>query len=501
MRFLSDTDIAALEVADEATAALPLPTQIISNGEYHPLPQTEAQRGVEARIVHYAESLAPRHGMSRRQFLGSSAGMAAAFLAMNEVFGPLFTASPAEAATPGVADERSRALAAQFIIDCQTHFVRDDYQQTLLIDAAKFAKQHWNPALEGEDSLTRFKFENFLKEIYLDSDTKIALISGTPTDAAELLFLSNDQIAAARDVINRISGSRRALGHGIVTPGSPGYLDEVDRILETLNPQSLKGYTIGDPLYQTKTKSYWRLDDEKNVYPMYEKMLRAGLNTICIHKGLAPADYLTSWSDMWQYATVWDVGKAAKDWPQINFVIYHSAMRPFIELPDRELAQFEATGRFDWVSDLADIPAKYGVTNVYGELGTCFANTCVTHPKLAAALVGTLVKGLGADRVIWGTDCVWWGSPQWQIEALRRLEIPEDMLKKYGYAPLGPAAGPVKSGIFAGNAARLYALKAEDATASLARDDIEAMRGEYLAKGRLRSNLRYGYVPAAAVGS
>ena len=67
---------------------------------------------------------------------------------------------------------------------------------------------------------------------------------------------------------------------------------------------------------------------------------------------------MTSWPDLWQYATVWDVGKAARDWPQINFVIYHSAMRPFIELPDRELAQFEATGRFDWVSDLADIPAQ-----------------------------------------------------------------------------------------------------------------------------------------------
>jgi hypothetical protein len=144
------------------------------------------------------------------------------------------------------------------------------------------------------------------------------------------------------------------------------------------------------------------MDDEKLVYPLYEAMLKRGINTICIHKGLMPADYMTSWADMWQYATVWDVGKAAKDWPQINFVIYHSAMRPFLELPDRELAQFEKTGRFDWVSDLADIPAKFGVNNVYGELGACFANTCVTHPKLAAALMGTLIKGLGEDKVIWG---------------------------------------------------------------------------------------------------
>ena len=53
--------------------------------------------------------------------------------------------------------------------------------------------------------------------------------------------------------------------------------------------------------------------------------------------------------------------------------------------------------------------------------------------------MGILIKGLGADRVVWGTDALWTGSPQWQIEGLRRLEIPEDMQKKYGFGPLGAA--------------------------------------------------------------
>src|SRR5207249_8684692 len=105
-----------------------------------------------------------------------------------------------------------------------------------------------------------------------------------------------------------------------------------------------------------------------------------------------------------RYATVEDVGKAAKDWPQLNFIIYHSAHRPFLEAPDRALADFERTGRIDWVTDLAEIPGRYGVTNVYGELGATFANSCVTHPRYCAALLGTLVKGLGVDRVVWGTD-------------------------------------------------------------------------------------------------
>jgi uncharacterized protein len=227
--------------------------------------------------------------------------------------------------------------------------------------------------------------------------------------------------------------------------------------------------------------------------------VKAGVTTLCVHKGLMPADYATSWPDMWQYATVWDVGKAAKDWPQINFVIYHSAMRPFIELPDRELAQFESTGRFDWVSDLADIPAKFGVNNVYAELGCCFANTCVTHPKLAAALLGTVIKGMGVKRVLWGTDCVWWGSPQWQIEALRRLEIPLEMQKQHGYTPLGAADGPVKSAIFAGNAARLYKIDTKAMLRKASVDQIDAMKREYLAQGGLPSNLRYGYVSGTTV--
>ena len=61
---------------------------------------------------------------------------------------------------------------------------------------------------------------------------------------------------------------------------------------------------------------------------------------------------------MWEYATVWDVGKAAKDWPQMTFVIYHSALRPFLELPDQAWAEFEQTGRIKWATDLAEIPAK-----------------------------------------------------------------------------------------------------------------------------------------------
>ena len=207
-----------------------------------------------------------------------------------------------------------------------------------------------------------------------------------------------------------------------------------------------------------------------------------------------PADYEKSWPGAWEYATVEDLGKAAKDWPQINFVIYHAALRAFLEPPDMALAEFEQTGRIKWATDLAEIPATHGVSNVYGEIGTAFANSAVANPRFAAAFVGTLIRGLGAEHVLWGSDSVWYGSPQWQIEAMRRLEVPEEMRKQHGFAPLGAADGLVKSAIFGGNAARLYAIQVKTALGAITTDKIAAIKAEYVASGGTRSNTRYGYV-------
>ena len=495
--YLSDEELERTAPAEIASFRSPIPTQIVSNGEFNPLPQTPDQQRVEARVKELAETLSPRHGMSRRRFLASSAGMAAAFVAMNDVFGPLFDVSHAEAATPGVAEQRAGALAGQFIIDDQTHFVRDDFKQEGLLGLAKYAKQHWNPALVGENTLARYKFDNYVKEIFVDSDTKVALLSGAPFDDPTWELLTNDQIAMARAAINTIAGSRRLLAHSVFTPKRAGWMDEVDRCIATIKPDSWKGYTIGDPLFPSTKQSYWRLDDKQLIYPFYEKIVKAGITTVCIHKGLLPADYQKSWPNVWQYNTVWDVGQAAKDWPQINFVIYHAALRPFQESPEGPLAEFAKTGRIEWATDLAEIPAKYGVKNVYGEIGTAFANSAVANPRFAAAFLGTLIRGLGADHVVYGSDSLWYGSPQWQIEALRRLEIPDDMRKKHGFAPLGPADGLVKTAMFSGNTARLYKLELKSAQGEITKDKLAAIKAEYVAMGGTRSNARYGYVHRA----
>jgi len=495
--WLSDREQRLVAGAETASAATPIPTQIVSNGEYLPPMQSETQKRVERRIFELADTNAKRLGLSRRQFMATGCGMAAAFVAMNEIYGSkVFMVDDAEAHEPELVQARAQNLSGQFIFDVQTHFVRDDFDHKELLGLGDYAAEHWNPKLKDEpSSLVRYKFQNYVKEIFYDSDTNLALLSGAPFDDPTWWLLSNEQIVRAREVINDFAGSRRMLAHSVITPKQPGFMEEVDKAIEVYKPDSWKSYTIGDPLAPSKYP--WRLDDEKVMYPFYEKAVKAGITMLCIHKGLLPPDYEKSFAGVWEYATAWDIGKAAKDWPQMTFIIYHSALRPALESPDQAWAEFEASGRIKWATDLAEIPQKYGVNNVYAEIGTSFANSAVAHPKFAAALLGTLVKGFGADHVLWGTDSVWYGSPQWQIEAMRRLEVPEEMQKKYGFAPLGGANSAAKQMIFGTNAARLYRLNlkaADNPMPAYSEDRLAQLKNEYELAAIEPSNLRYRYV-------
>ena len=483
--------------ADDAAFASPVPTQIVSNGEYNPLPQTAQQKQVENRIKELADQYAHKLNMDRRSFLKTTSGMAVAFLAMNEVFGPVWNVSEAEAADTDVSDARAKALKKQFIFDDQTHFVRDDFDKEGLLGLGKFASEHWNPDMLKDIPLVlqRYKFQNYLKEIYLDSDTKVALLSGAPFDDPSWWLLSNDQIIQARSAINKVAGSRRLFGHTVITPGQPGWMDEVDRGIAELKPDAWKCYTIGDPLSPSTKGTAWRLDDEKLVYPWYEKAMKSGIRTIAIHKGLLPLDYETSWPGVWKHATPDDVLKAAKDWPGINFVIYHGAMRNFLEDPAHSMDKFEKTGRIDWTTDVCELASKHGCKNVYAELGTTFATVAVASPRLAAAMIGQMVNHMGADHVVWGSDSVWYGSPQWQIEAFRRLEVPDDIMKKMGWkTKLGAADGKIKNTIFGENSARLYKYKIQAEYQDLSHDQLALMKEHYETEGVERNNVAYGFV-------
>jgi uncharacterized protein len=315
-------------------------------------------------------------------------------------------------------------------------------------------------------------------------------------------------MAAAREKVNNKAGgvgaevgTKRLLAHAVFTPGQPHWLDSLDAAL-ALRPDSMKGYTIGDNTHKESSRYPWRMDDEKVTYKAYEKFIKAGIKNVCVHKGLFPPSVEKRVPNLRGYVDVSDVGQAARDWPQLNFVIYHSGYRYVGDMnvdPALALTEFERTGRIAWISDLAEIPGQYGVDNVYGDLGQVIAMTLVGQPHLSAAAMGILLRGLGPERVCWGTDALWTGSPQWQIEGLRRLEIPDDMQKKHGFKPLGSATGSVKTAIFSGNNARLYSIDTRKAERDLKGDKFAQLKTEYEARGPERSNMRYGYVNNAMI--
>jgi hypothetical protein len=507
MSLLTPEELEQLSGGEELFAS-PIPVQSVSSDEFMPAPQSAKQREFEARVKDIGARLAKKQGLTRRAFFKTAGGMAAAFVAMNEVHAkgtsPLYEVLKGEATNLDLAQARADGLKNQFIMDMHTHFLRDDTRiMTFVRQRQAVGKAGWNPGLAGkEQTIEDLKFANYFKEIFLDSDTKVACISGSYSVEERDSFLTNQMKHDAREKVNREAGTRRMFSHAIFTPGWQGWLDKFEEENERLKPDSWKGYTIGDNTNKHLSKYPFRLDDEKLMYPFYERLSKAaqkypdrpGLKNVCVHKGLFPPSVEAQFPHLVGYCSVADVGKAAKDWPQLNFMIYHSAYRwAGGGTAEDAWEQIQRTGRVEWVNDLADIPGRFGVKNVYGDLGQIFAQSTMSDPRVCAFMMGSLLKGLGASNVVWGTDAIWTGSPQWQIEALRRLEIPEDMQKKYGFAPLGPATGPVKTAIFGGNNSRLYGF-APKSQAALEHDKVSYYKGLYEKHGGDRTNLAYGYV-------
>lgn len=234
MKFLSNDMISGLLPAETASFRSPVPTQIVSSDEYLPVRQTAKQREVEARLTEMSDRLAAHQGLSRRRFFQTAAGIAASFVALNQVFGHLFDATEAEAATPEQATARAEALSGQMVIDGHTYFLRDDTRLMGFVKAREAVGQFgWNKQLAGkQQTIDDFKYKNYVKEVYMDSDTKVALLSNSPSNVPADWFIPQDQVFKTRETANRQADTRRMLAHFTITPGQPGWLEQVDAAIE-----------------------------------------------------------------------------------------------------------------------------------------------------------------------------------------------------------------------------------------------------------------------------
>lgn len=460
----------------------PVPTRVVSNEEYVPLPQTPEQKRVAELVRETARQNARALGWSRRKFLASGVGMAAAFLAMNRVFGKCFHVDPVEAFEP--AAFAASQPAGQFIFDVQTHHVAAPRQFPWLLGLRRLGRR-WNPDLEKDrGTMEDLYLENFIKEVFLDSDTTVALLSGISSATKADNILPPGKMAESREIINRLAASQRLVTHGVVAPNKgPGDLDEMRRQAENLRVTGWKGYT-GLP-FGSPPRAWW-VDDQRVAYPMLETARRLGVRNVCLHKGLPLSGGV---EEHWHPK---DLERAARDFPDLNFIVYHSAFKSLAAALQVARDGFRRSARIDWVTDLCEIRQRNpDLTNIYTELGSTFGMLVITSPLLCGHVLGMLIQTFGADHVLWGTDSIWWGSPRWQIEAFRRFQMPEPLMARFAYAPLAPQA---KARILGLNAARLFGVDAAAHRNPVPPDFVSRLKATYLEQGPVPSLTQYGWV-------
>jgi predicted TIM-barrel fold metal-dependent hydrolase len=475
------------ELDATSDAPPPIPARIASNEEFIPPPQTPEQKEYEARLAAISDRAARRQGLSRRDFLRTGSGMAAALVALNQVYGECYDVDATEVDDPQAFAEKWPK--EQFVFDVQTHHVdvsRKWYDATPDGRAAVRFFQMLRPRLKVEDTMDALNRAHYVKEVFGDSDTVMAVISGVPSREWDKNPLPPDHMVATRKYVNDLAGSQRVLSHGLLRPNiGPKEFEEMERQVKELKIDAWKMYTGAE-----LGEKAWFMDDEKVAYPFWERSKKLGITNLCVHKGL-PLGFFNE-----KACRPLDLEKAARDWPDLNFIVYHSGFRGFgwfgagtgekVADPKTDDPQ-----EIPWVSDILHILKRNPqVKNIYFELGSTFGQLSASAPDKCLHMLGQMIQTAGADHVLWGTDSIWGGSPQSQIERLRRLKMKPELMEKHKYAELSNA---VKDQIFGLNAAKLFGVDVGAKRQAIKADKLTQLRQEYR-RNPAPSNTQYGWV-------
>lgn len=483
----------------------PMPTQVVSNEEFIPRPQNARQKQLEHLIGEMGAANAKRLAMDRRVFMASSMGLATCFLAANKVYGKAFDVDEAEAFDPAAIAEKW-PKGEYFVLDVQSHFTNG---YALNFRNMEFVK---NMGFQLKNDAESYSFHNFVKEMLFDSETDMLVISGVPGREAQrgpdgrVLegaargggVLPSWLMSQSKRKINDLAGSRRALCQGNLAPNhywnrntnsvdKTATIEQMERELAVYGIDSWKWYCHTDP---AKTGEGFQVDDD-NAQWFIEESRKRGMKTFSVHKG-----YSYQSRTLGHLANPKDIERAALRNPDVNFIVYHSAIKHGPNEPDyKKSNEYDpVTGDFLWHKILMDIKVRNPrIENVYPEIGSFFAPLLIDDPILCMHGIGKNVKIYGSDHVIWGTDCLWWGSPQWAIDAFKRFQISDEMCDKFGYRKLSRED---KAKIFGLNAARLYKVDLKAKRNALPADALERLKAEYLDRGGQRENGAHGWVRA-----
>ncbi len=457
---------------DPEGTRLPIKLDSTSNGEFAPVPLSPANRAAN-RLAHEAASAnAKRLAVSRRNFLVSACGAASTLLAFNAANAAAgktggFFDLPAEAALDqALAQARIGAGKGEFIFDVQGHFVDPTgaWVTNAPPDAYKWAPKA-NCALAQRTGprshLDCLAPGEFVKDVFLDSDTDMMVLSFVPSrrKAEPVTIQAAD---AVRRIVERMEGTHRLLIHGRVNPNQPGDLEGMDELKERWGVCAWKTYTQFGP----GGKGFFLSDDVGTRF--IEKARALGIKVVCVHKGLPFG------KQSYEHSQCSDIGVVAKRFPDVAFLIYHSGF--VTGVPERA---FEGKGADDGIDTLIRSLVENGVapnSNVYAELGSTW-RFLMRDPEAAAHAIGKLLKYCGEDNVLWGTDSIWYGSPQDQIQAFRAFQIAPELRAKHGYPEITPQ---LRAKIFGLSAAKVYSISPAEVKKYLSRDRVARERLAYL---------------------
>jgi hypothetical protein len=469
-------------------APAPIPARIASNEEFVPPAQSREQKAYEERLAEISEHSARRQGLDRRTFLRTGSGMAAALLALNDVFGRCYDVAAAEADDQKAFEEKWPKN--QFVFDVQTHHVDISQKWYDTTPDGKVVKSFFTQLRPGarseKEALEQLNRAHYVKEVFGDSDTVMAIISGVPSREWDKNPLPPDQMVATRAFVNEIAGSRRVLSHGLLRPNlGPREFDEMERQVKELQIDAWKMYTGAE-----LGEKAWFMDDEKVAYPFWERTKKLGIKNLCVHKGLP----LMAFNE--KACTPFDLEKAAKDWPDLNFIVYHSGFRGFGWIGQGTGERVTDAKKGDpqeipWISDILRILKRNPqIKNIYFELGSTFAMTSAADPNMCLHMLGQMIQTAGSDHILWGTDSIWNGSPQSQIERMRRLTMKEELIDKYHYPEL---TAEIKNQILGLNAAKLLGVDVQAELKKIKTDKLTRIRDEFRRQPS-PSNTQFGWI-------
>jgi len=460
---------------DDDPVHLPLVLGPVSNGEFLPAAARMDDIRLAKAVLERADLAARRLGMDRRRFLQTAGGMAALLSTLNlaACSGPRHPAGPAKRSGGSYrvpppenlpACEHSLGSQDEFIVDVHTHHVMPSLPwRTMAPATLQLVMDMLPPDCTASNPLTCVDRSAYLHDVFLASDTTVALLSDLPSTGQSTDSIPFADAEGTLQMVNGLTrgGATRLLLQNVLAPNFgplAAALEEMTRNAQTGAVSAFKVYTAWGPGGRG-----FDLDDPAIGLPVVAHAHDLGVKVICGHKGLQLLNFSNTWNQPRDMVAV------SRQFPDMQFVVYHSGWTPnHLEGPYDPANPVGVDSLLRALDDY-HVPPN---SNVWADVASMW-RVLLSTPDQAAHAIGKLLNRVGTHRLLWGTDSVWYGPPQTQIMAFRAFHISAEYQHLYGYPEL---TDDVKAQVLGLNAAELFGLDVHATRCVLAADSLATHR-------------------------